>query len=173
MEDTLGLKLFVRKNRGVELTPDGTELYTRLEHVYQRFRVSVNMIIRDIMKVPKFDVGCLNSTDIISLTEGAINRFKRTYSNVDIDYEMYNYNDLRDKLICGDLDAVITMHFDVENQENIKSRIIGSVPFYFVFPQAWGGQTEDIPSILNDKALILEIHNGDQHALDICQHYGF
>jgi DNA-binding transcriptional LysR family regulator len=173
MEAALGLKLFIRKNRGVELTPDGTELYTKLEHVYQRFRVSVNMIIRDIMKVPKLNVGCLNSTDIITLTEGLIERFRSADSNVNIDYEMYNYNDLRAKLICGDLDIIVTMHFDVINQGNISSRIIGSMPYYFVFPKDWARQTEDVGTILKDKALILEIHNGDQHALDICRRYGF
>ncbi len=176
MEDALGVKLFIRRNRGVELTPEGTELYTRLEHVYQRFRVSVNMIIRDITNISNFNVGCLNSGDIISLTAGIVERFRSLYQNVDIDFEMFAYHELREKLICGDLDAIITMHFDVIDQPGIQSRVIGSVPYFFVYPKRWddgASETAGIGSILNNKAMALEINNGDEHVLDICHNYGF
>jgi DNA-binding transcriptional LysR family regulator len=173
MEDSLGVKLFRRRSRGVDLTPEGLELYTKLEHVYQRFRVSVNMIMRDMIKMPKFDIGCLNSIDIVKLTCDMIDRFHCHNKNVDVYYEMFNYQELRQKLLCSELDAIVTLYFDVKNQANIHSKVIGSLSNYFFFPKAWGKDGGDIASLLDGKIMILEINNGERHAVDICRSFGF
>ena len=46
IEKDFGSPLFSRTNRGVQLTDDGQELYSRLDFEYHRFRVSVEDIFR-------------------------------------------------------------------------------------------------------------------------------
>lgn len=173
MEDALGVKVFKRKNRGVELTPEGMELYTKLEHVYQRFRVSVNMVMRDIIKSPKFNVGCFNAFDIVRLTDEIVSQFHRQNPQVDVYYEKFNYHELRERLICKELDVIFTPYYDVKDQRALRSKIVGSMPHYFFFPKSWSPDGRDIASILNNKPMILEICNGEEHFLDICRRYGF
>jgi DNA-binding transcriptional LysR family regulator len=171
-EDMLGMQLFQRKNRGVELTPEGLELYTKLEHVYQRFRVSVNMVMRDMMSAPKFDIGCLNFADIVERTRAAAEQFHGENLQVDVCYEMFNYSELRQKLICGELDAIVTLDFDVRGEINIRSKVIGAMTHYFFFPKEWG-EGADAAALLGGRTLILEVHNGEEHALEVCRRFGF
>jgi DNA-binding transcriptional LysR family regulator len=170
-EDTLGVRLFRRKNRGVELTPEGLELYTKLEHVYQRFRVSVNMVMRDMISAPKFNVGCLNSADVVARTRAAAERFSAENPQVDVYCEMFNYVELRQKLICGELDAIVTMEFDVRGEKSIRSKAIGAMKHYFFYPKAWGDG--EPAAVLGGRTMILEVHNGESHALEVCRRFGF
>lgn len=170
-EDMLGVRLFRRKNRGVELTPEGLELYTKLEHVYQRFRVSVNMAMRDMISAPKMNVGCLNATDIVERTRAAAERFCAENPQVDVYCEMFNYVELRQKLICGELDAIVTLDFDVRGEKYIRSKPIGAMKHYFFFPKAWGDG--DAAAVLGGRTLLLEVHNGESHYREICRRFGF
>ena len=96
--------------------------------------------MRDMIKMPKFDIGCLNSIDIVKLTCDMIDRFHCHNKNVDVYYEMFNYQELRQKLICSELDAIVTLYFDVKNQAIYIRRLL--VPFPTTFSQSLGKDGE-------------------------------
>ena len=175
MELDCGVKLFVRTNRGISLTPEGEEIYSRLDVAYQRFRVSVSDICR---KAPDptacLRVGFLHREEITLVTRKLIGKFLEDNIDVRVETEMYNFHELRDKLMCHELDLAISASYDISAYSYFDYVPVGGMEPYFFLPPAWADsrvQAHEL-SFLNGKTLILEAPTHLQTALDICRASG-
>lgn len=175
METDCGVKLFVRTNRGISLTPEGEEIYARLDVAYQRFRVSVSDICRRPPDPRKcLRIGFLHREEITRVTQKLINRFIDANIDVRVETEMYNFHELRDKLVCGELDLAISASYDIAAYSYFDYVPVGDMEPYFFIPPAWTGRHTDINdlSFLDGKTLILEAPTHQDTAIEICRASG-
>jgi len=169
MEDSYGVQLFQRTNRGAILTPEGERLYAQLDIAYNRFRVSVEEIFENRAKAAKqLRIGCLNRLDILKSFEQLTEEFKLHGDGAAISSERYNFHELRDRLLCGELDLAITLSTDLEPYGEFESVELGEFPLYFVTPTSFGGDLSE----LSKHTLFVENPTVRKWAEQICAAFG-
>lgn len=175
METDCGVKLFVRTNRGIYLTPEGEEIYARLDVAYQRFRVSVSDICRRAPDPEEcLRIGFLHREEITLATQRMINKFLDANIDARVETEMYNFHELRDKLMCRELDIAISASYDISAYSYFDYLPVGAMEPYFFIPPDWTGRHTKIKdlSFLDGKTLILEAPTHQDTALEICRASG-
>lgn len=177
LEEQVGSALFVRTNRGVDLSPKGMRLFGDIDPVYQRFRISMENILYgeadpgcDILRV-----GSVRSPEAMSAMMAFTDQFCRSFPEIPLKRELYNYWEIREKLLCGELDAAFTMSFDIDEQYGFESYDIGVSNTYFVVPAQWNTVESGTVKYdsLRQRPLILEVTSGWKLAADICRDHGF
>ena len=86
LEDALGTKLFIRTHKGIILTPEGVRLYAELDPVYQRFRVSLEQVLRNNMKNEKkgLNIECFHEPAIMETMRSITSLFKERFLETSI-----------------------------------------------------------------------------------------
>ncbi|HHX74868.1 MAG TPA: LysR family transcriptional regulator [Firmicutes bacterium] len=176
LEDTLGTKLFIRSHKGILLTPEGLRLYAELDPVYQRFRISLEHVLRNNIKGKKnsLNIGCLHEPAIMEMMRRTTSFFQEQYPELTVYCELYNFRELREKLICHELDIIFTFSFEVHDLPEISYKKLGHLDLYFLLPSSW-----HIPShcadyrFLSEKTMLLEINKGHDIFLSVCNAHGF
>ena len=175
MEETCGTQLFTRTNRGVTLTPEGEVLYARLDIAYNRFRVSVEEICSpEVPSLNTLRIGCINRKSASDITNERVREFSALHPELTVKFEKFNFYELRDKLLCDELDLAITLSPDVENRQEFDYRELCPYPLYFVVPGNWskGACEDDIISRLDGNKLIIEAPTQRAGAEAVCKDYG-
>ncbi len=171
MEEELGTPLFRRTNRGVVLTEEGEELYDRLEFEYQRFRVNVEAICAP--QPPKgadsLRIGSLNRQVIYDIAQEQCHAYSLLHPSVQLTYERFNYHALRSKLLCDELDFILTVSSDVEGRREFDYITLCEYPAFFIVPHSWAKEGLDA---LSGKCLLVEAPTQRAWAESICQRYG-
>lgn len=176
MEADCGMTLFTRTNRGVSLTPEGANLYARLDIAYHRFRVSVAEICQGVNDPSDtLRIGYLHRREICDTAEQALHAYSAQYPDIKINSEMYNFHELRDKLLCDELDLVVTVSYDIAAYPEFDFRTLKPFSTFFSVSKEWKALMDAGPglSFLNQKALILEARTAQDKALAICAANGF
>ncbi|NLM46001.1 MAG: LysR family transcriptional regulator [Firmicutes bacterium] len=176
LEDTLGTKLFIRSHKGIILTPEGLRLYAELDPIYQRFRVSLEQVLRNNMKGKKdsLNIGCFHEPAIMELMRRTTSLFQEQYPETSVYCELYNFQELREKLICSELDVIFTFSFEVCDNPEISYKRLGDLDLYFLLPSSW-----HVPAnckdyrFLREKTMLLEINKGHDLLLSVCDAHGF
>jgi DNA-binding transcriptional LysR family regulator len=180
LEGSLNMKLFVRSNRGVELTPDGAFLYAELKPIYSRLSTTLHSM-RSLYDMPEhiIRVGCLDSDEILEVLKSHVNRFEVSHPDVMIKIEPSDFKDLRENLVLGNIDCAITYYLGFGEYHTLKSKKINRLESYFAIsarhPLAAGDRlpTEQ----LGDENLFLltlaEMRAPEERALGICRLSGF
>ena len=125
LEVCLSVKLFHRNNRGVELTENGEFLYETLKPMYEKLSNtlqdmrSVYNVTGDILRI-----GCLNSSEVIGALRTAIKDFEKIDPDIMIKPHLLDFNELRNALICGDLDCIISYSLGFGEYLNISTKKI-------------------------------------------------
>jgi DNA-binding transcriptional LysR family regulator len=178
MEDTLGKQLLIRTNRGISLSPDGEVLYADLHPVYHKFRVTLErmMMTEDAANhLGTLHVGALHDPETIYSMYAFLGLANQRYPDLDISSELYSFQELREKLLYGELDLVFTFSTsETEPLEDLDRMIMYSVDRFFWFPAEWDMPIEKLTDLqfLSDKNLLLEMH-GNNSALTTCRAHGF
>lgn len=175
MEKTCGTQLFTRTNRGVTLTSAGEVLYARLDIAYNRFRVSVEEICSPGAPSPDtLRIGCLNRKNISDIANERVVEFSSLHPELTVKNERFNFYELRDKLLCDELDLAITLSPDVENRPELDYRKLYPFPLYFVVPGRWARSfgEDEVISRLKGQTLIIEAPTQRIGAEAVCKDYG-
>lgn len=176
MEGACGIPLFKRTNRGVKLTPEGEILYARLDIAYHRFRVSVSEICQptvDPSHTLRF--GCLHRRDISELSVGALHLFGEQNPGISTLSEMYNFHELREKLLCDELDIALSVSYDIGAYAEFDYVRLCPFTSYFAVSKDWHTAIENGPGLhyLHQRPLILEARTESAPALAVCAANGF
>ncbi len=175
MEADCGMTLFFRTNRGVSLTPQGEALFSRLDVAYNRFRVSVTEICQEQGGPEKvLRIGYLNRADVCQSAEHCLTAYHRAFPTVKLQSEKFNYHELRDKLLCEELDLGISVSFDISSYPDFSYVAIGPTSPSFLFPSAWAEQAAEQTDLgfLSGKTLILEAPTARSCIMAICENAG-
>ena len=165
MEEYCGVSLFRRTNRGVVLTPEGEQLYARLDIAYKRFKVSVREICGTYQNpaAGTLQIGCLNRLAIMDTIEEIQQQMQRSDPDWNPVIERFNFHELRNRLLCQELDLILTISSDIEPYAEFDSLPLGSFPLYYIVPKG----TKDIQQ-LNGQTLIIEAPTNRVWAERIC-----
>lgn len=180
LEDSLHTKLFVRNNRGVELTPDGAFLYAELKPLYNRLSATLHNM-RSLYDMPEhiIRIGCPDSDEIIDELKKHVNRFEASHPDVLIKIETTDFKDLGEHLVLGTIDCIFTYYLDFDAYRNLKSKRIAKPDTYFSIsanhPLAAG---DKLPTeMLGGENLFLltvaAMRAPEERALSICRANGF
>ena len=169
MEEYCGVKLFRRTNRGVVLTPEGEALYARLDIAYKRFQVSVEDICGTFKTDRRNDIkiGCLSRQETMERMNEVIADYSRRGPGKKIHGERFNFHELRDGLLCDELDLAVTLSSDLADCPEFETKVLGPYPLFFIAAKG----TKD-PAELNGKTLIVEQATSRKWAEKICLEHG-
>ena len=171
IEKDYGGSLFSRTNRGVQLTEEGKELYARLDFEYHRFRVSVEDIFRQMRRsgAPDLRIGCLNREVAYLVAQEQIHAYTLQHPDMDIALERYDPASLRRKLLCEELDLILTLESELAPSAEFGTLFLCDYPLFFLVPKALG---EAGLEALNGRPLSLESAVQRRLAEEICANYG-
>lgn len=171
MEKDFGAPLFDRTNRGVVLTDEGQELYTRLDFEYHRFRVSIQDIIRHRRLAGKsaLMIGSLNREVVWLMARENTQAYALQHPDEEIALERYDADSLRRKLLCGELDLILTRDSELLPAAEFDRLTICEYPVFFIVPQSLADKGLEA---LNEQPLFLESPLQRRRAETVCNDYG-
>ncbi len=133
IESELNMQLFIRNNRSVKLTPPAVVLLEEFEKIYDDYNLAIAKAANSFAGISgELNIGVLDGADVGDLFPGVLRYFEQFYPQVKINLRSYSFNLLIEKLYSGDLDLIITLYFDVENRENIQTKVIEHTRDYVV-----------------------------------------
>jgi DNA-binding transcriptional LysR family regulator len=170
IEKDFGSPLFSRTNRGVKLTEEGRELYARLDFEYHHFRVSVEDIFRRMRLRPgALRIGCLNREVVFTVAREQVQAYALQHPEKAPVLERYDPASLRRKLLCEELDAVMTLDSELLPPEEFDTLYLCEYPLFFLVTRALG---EAGLEALNGRPLFIESPVQRQRAEEICRSCG-
>jgi len=180
LESSLNTKLFVRNNRGVELTPDGEFLYAELKPLYNGLSSTLQSM-RSLYNMPEniVRVGCLNADEIMETLKNLVQAFEADHPDVLIKIVPSNFKDLRENLLLGGTDCAITYYFGFGEYHTLESKKIKRLESYFAISARHPlAACDRLPTEhLSGENLFLltlaEMHGPEERALDVCRANGF
>lgn len=121
LEDILDVKLFIRFNKGIELTKIGIILFNQLENANFYLKESVSQIekIKDL-KAGELVIGCPSHITSFYLLE-KIEKFKKDYNNVEVKVVNGSTSEMLDELFHHKIDFMID--FDPIDSKNLNLKI--------------------------------------------------
>lgn len=130
LEDELGVCLFLRTNKGVELTEAGRSLYRQSQNVFQDMRTIVDSV-RDINAGMRglLKIGMIYSN--ISIALQYLKEFRAQYPQVELYVRLGSPGDLLEDLNKGDL-HLLFLRSSSERGSGLHERILGEDPLELV-----------------------------------------
>ncbi|MBP5166079.1 MAG: LysR family transcriptional regulator, partial [Oscillospiraceae bacterium] len=155
IEKDFGSPLFSRTNRGVTLTDEGKELYSRLDFEFHRFRVSVESILNQKRRDPSdtLRIGSLNREVIYLVAQEQIQAYRLRHPEIRIELERYDAYSLRRKLLCEELDLIMTRDSELIPPEEFETLFMCEYPVFFLVPFS---QSDSGVASLSGRTLCLE-----------------
>lgn len=180
LETSLKTKLFVRNNRGVALTEQGEFLYTELKPMFEKLAHTLQTLrgLYDI-KNNILRVGCIDSSEVLRALREAVRGFEQKYPDTILKIELYDFTQLREELVCGNLDCIVSYSLGLGDYWNIATRKFKKLHTYLgVSAHGPLADSAEIPvNALSNEVLYLlyiaEMKDPEVRALETCRKIGF
>jgi DNA-binding transcriptional LysR family regulator len=180
LETSLNTKLFNRNYRGVELTDHGEFLYRELKPMYEKLGQTLqNLRSMYDFKDNILRVGCVDSSEVIGALKWAVKDFEAEYPDIILKIELFEFADIREELLCGNLDCIVTYSLGMGQYWNVATRKFKKLDTYIaVSARSILAESASIPvEALRNEALYLlyiaEMKEPEIRALDTCRKVGF
>lgn len=112
-ERELGVQLFFRTKRSVQLTPAGVVLLKELTGINERIMNAFAKAKQpNLGENSSLTIGCLDAMNTDAFLGKVMKGFKTKYHGVSLALERHSFKILREKLINGSLDLIFTMSFE-------------------------------------------------------------
>jgi DNA-binding transcriptional LysR family regulator len=180
LEKALGVRLFLRTRNGVVLTEEGKFLYSEWQPLYGKMCAAaqaVQHIHKPDEKVLR--IGCLNSCEATNNLQDITRKIKEYAPDITVISELYDYVDLNQRLISGNIDMAISPSFALEGIPNISYKNISYADMYIAVsinhPLA-GSESLQISDLKDELFYQLShevVKSGAVRAMEICVKAGF
>lgn len=136
LENELSCQLFVRKNKGVELTPYGEKLYEKCKIAIDKLE-DIEIYFSNLGKKQfgLIKIG-VNTSNLNQLFYDSITKLLQIYPNAEISILRFSENDLYENLEMGKLDYIVVdseflkEDLDIITEFNIEYQIIGNKEYF-------------------------------------------
>lgn len=119
LEDVIGVKLFYRDKRPLELTPAGELLLHEWRDVYSKFEDSIeNAVTLQKRAGKKLVISTLDSTRRLLAIHLAGQQLEHDYPGLAFSWEYQSFINWRSKIYDGEIDIMLTVKFEEANMEN-------------------------------------------------------
>ena len=125
LEESLGFKLFIRSNQGMQLTPSGEILYTRLKPILKELDLAVSQAAAAAKREENVLQIGYHAEDDIGILETVVNQFLERYPEYQISFTGMTYDSLADSVKNGTIDLAIMF-----NKEQIHKMGLSLFTFY-------------------------------------------
>ena len=133
MEDELGVKLFDRSGRKLELTPSGQILAEELEPIFVQYKGTVQKAQAAATNLTTMiRIGILDGIAVDDLLSPVLREMLQKYPHIEVVLFTFGYEELASRLYDGRLDLIFSRKFDVENRNEIRYRVIEKAEDYLV-----------------------------------------
>ncbi len=134
LEENLGVRLFHRKPGSLSLTTEGEVLYERLKYACK----TMNQAIEEARYAQSHQSRSLRIGLHVSLERSrefsdvwdVLDAYESANSDVQVTEALLEYDELRDALLAGELDAIITHDFTLRTLPNLSERQLRPLRFY-------------------------------------------
>ena len=134
LEDELGVQLFYRNNRRVELTPAGKTFLDDAYAILRRLRDATERARRaDTVFTGQLNIGFVKGYEKTILPD-LLSDFHIQYPNVSYHFCRENVANLYDALLDGELDLVFNIQYSMDNLEDIDFRVVKQYPLLALMP---------------------------------------
>ena len=180
LETSLATKLFTRNNRGVELTDHGEFLYNELKPMFEKLGHTLQTLrgMYDI-KDNILRIGCIDSSEVLGALREAVRDFETEYPDTLLRIELFDFTRLREELVCGNLDCIVSYSLGMGEYWNIVNKKIKRLDTYLgVSARSPLAESMEIPvEALGNETLYLlyiaEMKDPEVRALETCRKIGF
>lgn len=178
LEDELGVTLFLRTNKGVELTEAGQCLYRHSRQMFQSLRTMADSV-RDVDAGVRgqLKLGVIYSD--IQIATSLMREYHKKYPQVELYVRMGSPGDLLDDLSRGEL-HLLFLRSQSERSRGLRERVLGEDPLELVMCESTDpapGQ-ESVPiQALQDAPMCLlrsdDLWGYSRDLIDECRRAGF
>lgn len=133
MEDELGVKLFDRNGRSLQLTPSGKVLEEELGDIFLRYKGAVIKAKAAATNLTSLlRVGILDGIAVEDLLSAPLRQMQQNHPNIEVALFSFGYEELVSRLYDGRLDLIFTRRFDVEQRADISYQVIEQAEDYLI-----------------------------------------
>lgn len=133
LEKELGVKLFIRTTRSVNLTAAGKILRDDFVKIDQDIQLSIDRVKRiNVNDSAVVSVGFYNGLSLTEIVNPLIEYLQQTLSHIQMDVTLEDMVSLRNHLIDGKIDLCITTAGDWQLWPDVKVSLLKKVPFHLV-----------------------------------------
>ena len=126
LEKKLGIQLFIRRNRKIDLTPAGEILYRELQKYNERLEQIIDMARSvDKGKTGLLNIGILRGLDLPAEQIDYFSEFSNDYPSIQVNVKRVSFQEQIQELYIGTLDLLITFSFLTPNMQDLNSIVIG------------------------------------------------
>lgn len=134
LEDELGVDLFLRNNRHVELTPAGKSFLEDARAILRRTGDAVERARRSSTGFTgSLNFGFIKGYEKTDLSE-LLAKFHIRYPNISLNLLRENVSELYDGVLDGSLDFVLNLQYSAEDLESLERHVIRRYPLLAVLP---------------------------------------
>ena len=125
LEDNLGVNLFTRDKRSVELTPAGEIFLKEFDLINNQISKSV-IKIRQSGQVPStnLEIGYPHAISCNSFLPALLKSFSEKYPEYNINLSRFNLPDLHRKLLNDELNIIFSFSFELKNLHPVEFKVI-------------------------------------------------
>lgn len=130
LEDELGMPLFDRLGKKIQLTTVGHEMYQYVVELLTSFSKIRHLSIDDLTMKGELRIGASETVTVYRMAS-VLSRYKREYPEVTVSLINDNCQPLRERLHSGELDIAITLEPEVHDPQ-LNVEIFSEEPLVFV-----------------------------------------
>jgi DNA-binding transcriptional LysR family regulator len=124
LEDGLGMKLFIRSNRGLTLSKEGEFLYSKLRAPYNNMCKNIQQA-KDLQKMKMIRIGYPSTYDASNdydKLKRLINDYAAQHPEIELNEILYDFMDLKHALLYGDVDIIFSHDFIFANVPHLSTK---------------------------------------------------
>ncbi|MBQ4255781.1 MAG: LysR family transcriptional regulator [Bacilli bacterium] len=130
-EDELGLKLFTREKKKINLTPDGKKIYSFLGPALEQMDIAVKKAQNYAKSKSVLRLAIPETFGSLTVTKH-LNAFKSLFPDFKVLVKELEFNDARDMIFSGDIDIAVQVYPVEFNDEDLVFLKASETPLYFV-----------------------------------------
>ena len=136
LEHEIGVHLFVRDKKQVELTEGGRILYEEWSDMLARSEKAISAAKSlEEKQLRMIRIGIVEFSGVIDRIAPVLEQFTEEDSHTEVIYEVHGFSQLRRMLDKGEVDLIITLNTEVpSDKRNILMQVLCDMQLYIVVP---------------------------------------